>query len=660
MTHQSPCPHSPRQAVRLWWHATLPLVAGLACASLLLIGCSNNEARPDSPPPGPTYTGPDYLRGTVGSLTRVRNFRPLAVSGYGLLVDLNGTGSREVPASIRRWMVNEMKKRGLGSTRFNAKNLTPRRVIADPNTAVVAVRGFIPPGASAGTRFDVVVSALQGTQTTSLASGRLYTTELSVNGIDPDMRYSSTLAKASGETFVSPFNRYQLGSGPNGARDGSAGKEPTALSKDEFVYHALVVGGGRVTESRDIQLVLNQPSWTRSRQITDRINQRFPAPPAARRKTARAKNDLLIKLNVPSEFRDQPATFLKLVQHLYTQQAPEFQRRQAERLGRLLASDPERSESVALAWQAMGKPAVEFIRPHYDAEALHLRLAALEAGAWLEDERASRYLQRLTDHQAPDVRRRVAEALVHLPRSLNGSRALKALLDDRKRDVRIAAYESLAAINDPILTRTVIRDRQGNVEFVLDGVPSERPLVYITQRGTPRIAIFQPELSFKQPILARIWDNNLMLRNSPDQEKMKIFYRPPDGGERRTFKLAPSLARLIHRLGHHAEPGDSRVGLGLSYSRVVDAVYQLCKRQAVPSPVEVRVSELAKRLEEASRVNIRQTGNARIPGRRNGTAATQPARLNRIAPPAGDGAEAGAGAGRPAASPSPSPGTVSR
>ncbi|MCC6581796.1 MAG: hypothetical protein IT440_15295, partial [Phycisphaeraceae bacterium] len=70
---------------------------GLAVA---WFGC---EARQPPPaPPGPAFTGPAYLQGTVGSMTKLRGYEPLLVSGYGLVVDLQGTGSADVPDFLRK------------------------------------------------------------------------------------------------------------------------------------------------------------------------------------------------------------------------------------------------------------------------------------------------------------------------------------------------------------------------------------------------------------------------------------------------------------------------------------------------------------------------------------------------------------------------------
>ena len=156
---------------------------------------------------------------------------PLAVPGW-LVVGLDRTGSDEVPAFLRQWLINEMKKRGLGSAKLGTEQMTPERVLADERTAVVEIAGFIPPGAVEGTRFDVVVTSVD-TQTTSLAGGTLWSADLAAGGATAPNRFLFKQAEAAGATFVNPFDQ----SSPD-------------EEKLEYARSALIAGGGKVTEKR--------------------------------------------------------------------------------------------------------------------------------------------------------------------------------------------------------------------------------------------------------------------------------------------------------------------------------------------------------------------------------------------------------------------------
>jgi Flagellar P-ring protein/HEAT repeats len=577
----------------------LGTVAALVCC-VLLTGCETSDSsgfRAPGGAPAPTFTGEDYLRGTVGSLARLRpgTHQPMLVSGYGIVVNLNGTGSTNAPAPLRQALINQMKKYGLGSANIGTLHMTPERVLADPDTAVVRIDGFIPPGSTKGLLFDVLVTAVDS-QTTSLAGGTLWTATLGLNGAGAPFKYLREQATAYGPIYDNPYH------------DTPDTGEPAQFGRQQ----ALVVAGGQVTAPRSLELVLNQSSYTRSRAIADRINDRF------RRETdrdpiAKPLTDQLIKITIPPRFQADPGGLIDLVMHLYLQTGPGFEAQQARQLARVLEEDPQAQESVRLAWQALGRPVVQVLREFYDDPRLPMSLTSLEAGAWLGDERASVALSRLAGHEDPAVRARVAGALALLPRSLKGAGTLTRLLDDKDTSVRVAAYESLATINDRLITngRVVVSDESGTgVKYIIDTIPSETPLVYISQIGVPRIVIFGQNVGFKSPVLARFWGNRLMVSSDANQDHINVFYQPyspqPDEPTSIQLKANPDLKTLVYLLGHQPTIDRPNEGLGLTYSQVVDTVYQLCLQGHVDAPIEVVYSQLARQIAEMENTQPRQ------------------------------------------------------
>src|SRR4051794_30718248 len=58
---------------------------------------------------------PPYLKDTIFEKTDLTNVGGFAVSSYGLVSRLRGTGdSASVPTSVRKWMIDQMVKRGYG------------------------------------------------------------------------------------------------------------------------------------------------------------------------------------------------------------------------------------------------------------------------------------------------------------------------------------------------------------------------------------------------------------------------------------------------------------------------------------------------------------------------------------------------------------------
>ena len=55
------------------------------------------------------------MRGTVAAETALVGFDPVVVRGYGVVVGLRGTGSRQMPSDVRAFLLQEMARRGFGS-----------------------------------------------------------------------------------------------------------------------------------------------------------------------------------------------------------------------------------------------------------------------------------------------------------------------------------------------------------------------------------------------------------------------------------------------------------------------------------------------------------------------------------------------------------------
>ena len=559
------------------------LAIGLIAAPIIS-GCSQTKVvrHPRSAPPPPTFVGPAYLHGTIGSLATIRGWHPMLVNGWGFVTHLGGTGSSDVPAFLRQWMINEMRRRGVGSYRLGAEDMSPEKLLASHDTAVVRIDGLIPPGARTGDRFDVLVTALPGTQTTSLQGGQLWTTDLSVNGANPQLAFSRKKAEANGPLYINPFEDATL-----------------AAQRLELDRQAVVLSGGAVADNRALAIVLHQPSVQRARLIADAITERYEHEQATGFfNTAVAKTDQIIELNVPAAFRGEPDRLLKLILHLYLQRQEGFERMKAEELVGILRADPDSAPRVALAFEGLGKTALPVIRTLYADPDIVAQLAAIEAGVGLQDPKAVDAVITLASHADPAIRRKVAELLGRSPAHIRVTHVLKQLLDDPDRAVRLEAYESLAKSGDAILKRRPIGQRE-SFKFVLDLVPAEQPLVYITHERLPRIAIFGPDTGFKLTGPARIWDNHLMLNMSGDGELLDVFYQPSRGGPAATYRIAPTVANLALLMASAPQNEDQSDGMDLSFSRVANAIYQLSRAGQLDADLELRLSDLAAKIAES-------------------------------------------------------------
>ncbi len=156
---------------------------------------------------GPLAKSAAY-RDTIGSKTVYQGMAPMRVRGYGLVVGLGNNGSSDCPRPVYDRLIEALyKQHSFSSSVVGSRTISPERLIRDEDTAVVLVRGEIPPGAVAGSRFDVGVMAWPGTQTKSLRGGRLYTSDLHIyTTVAPNTTLSGQmLAKAAGPVFLNPF-----------------------------------------------------------------------------------------------------------------------------------------------------------------------------------------------------------------------------------------------------------------------------------------------------------------------------------------------------------------------------------------------------------------------------------------------------------------------
>jgi len=547
-----------------------------------LTGCDDNQVTREAPaPPPPTYTGPDFLRTSIGSMSMIRGYRTRLVSGYGLVVGLRDTGSPDVPPALRQQLLNEMASKGIGRESMGFGHLSPTQMLNSNNTAVVLVEGLIPPGAHKGSSFDVMVSALPQTQTSSLEGGRLYTTELRVRGAQPGPA-SRPIATAGGDLFTNPFAE-------------SPGADPTMRVDDPRL--ARVLGGGFVVEELPLGLVLNQPSFARSRMIADRINGRFPQASADREPMAVAKSDQYVELNVLKRFERDPKRMLELVSALFLNPTDQFNQQRALAMLEMLddSANHEHVAKIALAWEAMGKQVLPIVRPYYEDANMTKRMACLEAGARLGDLQTADPLNAVAQSGEPGHAERATAMLGKLimERQDNFRLAvmLRNLLDSEDAIVRLTAFDALANVDDATVTRRYFGDR---LELAM--VRSSKPMIYLTRKASPRVVVFDQTLGFNPPVLfTHGQDDNLMLRWDEGETLLSVYYRAPGNTHGQTEQIVPAVGNLIYLLAHQPTEDEKR-GYGMSYSQVANVLSALSRRNAIAAPLVLQPSDLMQQI----------------------------------------------------------------
>lgn len=577
------------------------LAAGLAVP---LAGCSSVEKAP----PQPTSTRASraipldvarIMRGTVASEAVLMGYQPVVVRGYGLVVNLAETGSRDIPPALRAHMLAEMSRRGIGSARAGLEDIKPEQMLDSPNTAIVIVEAVVPPGAVGrdtrrgltlpGTTFDVRVYADPRTGTTSLEGGTLYTTELRPGPLTTGSRQAFALAEAKGPIFINPF------------------AEPDALERDTIDRRTgVILGGGEAVKDNPIKLRLATPSHARAELLQSSINGYFPREPGQKDDTARGESDESITITVPPSYRESPDDFVELLSHATIRRSA--LEAVAQSVKRAVIQDPGAATAAAWRWTSMGQRALPIIRELYDYPEEQPRLAALTAGAKLNDGVATPHLIDMAKSGSPEVRLRAVALLQHLILDPRIDQALLELLDDPDVDVRISAYEALVDRGDPRI-ETLGVGSQRRTRFLVDLVPSNYPMLYISQAGEPRIAVFGGhDLELQRPMQLDAWSGRLLMKAEAGANEVDVYYRPDDGRPRQMHRAPANMDEFIRFLGHRTTVDDPEPGLGMTYAETVGALYQIWRDGSLKADFKAeqdRILAAIRRREQGTEIQER-------------------------------------------------------
>ncbi|MBA3008871.1 MAG: flagellar basal body P-ring protein FlgI [Proteobacteria bacterium] len=179
----------------------------------------------------------------IKDLAAIEGIRSNQLTGYGLVVGLNGTGDKDNVSFTRQSMVNLMDKMHIGIAQIND--------IKVKNVASVMITADIPPFARIGDKMDITVSSMGDAK--SLKGGTLLMTPL--KGVDGKV-YG--LAQGSLSLAI-----------PDGVGD-----------RDSHLQVARVINGASVEQEiafklngkKDLVLSLFRPDFTTAKRMADTIN----------------------------------------------------------------------------------------------------------------------------------------------------------------------------------------------------------------------------------------------------------------------------------------------------------------------------------------------------------------------------------------------------
>jgi flagellar basal body P-ring protein FlgI len=551
------------------------------------------------------------LHETIAEYAALANSNPTVVEGLGMVAELPDTGSSDMPPNVRALLLDSLYKLGAGSFTKGTQNISPERILSTNQVAAVEIRGIIPPLARKGSTFDLVVSALPNTQTTSLANGLLWTSELK-------------LANTQLETHPIAFGR-----GPvfiPGAIDRMTASPTTqpslrdAMAQRKVMRSGRIVGGGVVAEEQPVQLQLYSPGLGKSQAIERAINAKFPSID----KIASADNEAIVTLTIPNEYRSHPAEFLDIVRHIFLRQdVPGFNEQKAAELIHALADRTAPHRDLSIALQGLGRSILpDFIQPQYTSSDPAVRFWCARAGAGLQDVGGMVVLQEFVNDVNSPYHDQAVTALAEVSHgdTVRATLALSELLKSPDTAERIRAYQSLAAIGS-----RAVRHYSVGKNFYMDVVLADSPpLIYVSQSGAQRIALIGRPIVLPPGALYISPDNLLTVNVTPDtpgsaaapaagnvltaavsgsvadpsagapepHENVTLYWRSPLTGKSVDVKTVPELPQILARLGWTPDPRSPDYDpkapfIGASYQRIVEMLASMTRDRLIDGQIIV-------------------------------------------------------------------------
>ena len=536
---------------RLGLYATC--LAGVALLVWGMGGCAS-ERKSVAPvsryPQLPQKVVPDYFKDTIFARCDLIAIEPLRVTGYGLVGRLAGTGEGPYPTAVREYMIKEMVKHGFGSKLLPGfENVSPERVLADPSFAIVRVDGFIPPGMRQGQHFDVYCSAMADSNTSSLARGRLFRTDLQLPGANAGV---NVLASCEGQLLVNPA--YALTMNP---------KDTAARAS---LRRGVVTDPGGIAKfDRPVSLRLRQPQWSMTRAIEARLNERFQTVMDRRKGTSEpgqveAMDEAIVHMYVPKAYNGDWEHFAGVATHLYMNGSPEFSAVKAKQLADAAVLPDAPLLDISYAWEGLDQPALPFIKPLMNDPRPEVAFAAARAAALIGDPSAQQVLLQMASTKDHPFQVNAVHTFGALPSSPEVNRKLRDLLSSDQTLVRLEAYTILARNRDSLIFSKVIEGAAGGIleeRFVLDIVPcGGPPMVYATRTGIPRIAILGQRVALNLPLTFTALDNSLSISSNEGSRTITIYYRGPGVDKPVKMVSGADLGETVARLGGAAPQED--------------------------------------------------------------------------------------------------------
>ncbi|MHC4105685.1 MAG: flagellar basal body P-ring protein FlgI [Planctomycetota bacterium] len=479
---------------------------------------------------------------TIGSLVKMSWPESLKLEGYGLVIGLMGTGSGECPPQLRTYLEQHVR------TLFPGRRVNIEKLISSSDTAVVQVEGIMPTVASKNENFDVRVSALDGTQTTSLEGGWLLGTELKSVGTFGIT--TKVVAEAKGTVYVD--------------------KIMTSKVNKRGGY---ILAGGKVLDEYKITLELHEPDFRMTNNIRNRLNELFGY------ETAKVVLPGMLEVTVPAKYVERKQRFISIMKATYLTQSRDIINERINLFIRKLAAleDADASEIAleAIGNQSFGGLSILLKNPN---EQVRLRVARCMLN--MGSDAGLMTLWQIAMDVKSAYRIDALESITAGARRNDAARISQRLLRDDDFRVRLAAYEQLRKLGDIAVTQELV----GSNFYLEQITQTEQKAIFVSRSGQPRIALFGAPIQCSSGIFVRSEDSNIAINAPSGQSYVSIIRKHPHrpgvvAQLRSSFILSDIIRTLCEKPKAEGEPG--RGGLGVPYADVIALLKLMCDKGAV-------------------------------------------------------------------------------
>lgn len=509
----------------------------------------------------------------VGDFAVPHGLHPVNIEGIGLVTGLRGQGGDPRPSAYRQSLLSEMRARGVSD---------PETVLASRDTALVVVRGVLPPGIQAGDRFDVEVRVPAQDEVSSLRGGWLLETELREYALvgDGQLRSGHVLGRASGPIMTDPF----------------------AHAKNDSVLTARgwILGGGVSKISRPLLLVLRpqHQSVANSARIEAAINRRFHVYDRGNKLgVAKAKTDEYLEIRIHPRYRNNIPRYARVLCAVALRDSETIRQ---ERIAQLEAQlqNPAQAADAALQLEAIGRQTIPVLRKFLQHPDVGVRFCAAEALAYLDDNEAAKPLAQIARDE-PAFRALALAALSAMDDAV-AAQELIELLDSPSAETRYGAFRALTAmpLRHPLAQGEVLND-----QFRLHVLDTKGPpMVHIARSRQAEIVLFGRNQRLRGPVSLEAGKDILVVCRKPGEVTVSRFaVGEPD--QRRT--VSDRLEEIIRAIAE----------LGGTYPDVVQALQEAQAAGALEGRLEIdALPRVGRRVRSGSGVDVEQSAGGSSTG----------------------------------------------